>query len=129
MAQVVAQTVRYPEFRWLWLDTVRLDTSHGRDAELWDRRVWNYHVWGQSARMQEMMRAATVDMLLLAKCTAFVGKFTSNFYRAAYALRAAGCECAPPFASLDAPWCFDYGLTEGRNWDYPFGGNTTGLQC
>ena len=25
--------------------------------------------------------------------------------------------------------CFDYGLTEGRNWDFPFGENTTGLQC
>ena len=25
--------------------------------------------------------------------------------------------------------CFDYGLTEGRNWDFPFGENTTRLQC
>ena len=121
-------------------------------------------MWGQSSKVESMMRAATVrppaalplpltlpptltltltlplpltptpnptqvDLLLLAQCTAFVGKFTSNFYRAAYALHAAGCECAAPFVSLDAPWCFDYGLTEGRNWDFPFGENTTGLQC
>ena len=122
--------------------------------------MWNYHVWGQSSKVESMMRAATVrppaaltlpltlpptptphptpipnpypcqvDLLLLAQCTAFVGKFTSNFYRAAYALHAAGCECAAPLFSLDAPWCFDYGLTEGRNWDFPFGENTTGLQC
>ena len=24
-----------------------------------------------------------------------------------------------PFVSLDSPWCFDYGLREGRNWEWP----------
>jgi len=129
-AQVIEQTQRYPEFRWLYIHMPRgTGRPGGRKVELWDRRVWNFHVWGQTSVTQAMMRAATVDLLLLSQCTAFVGKFTSNFYRAAYALHAAGCECAAPFVSLDAPWCFDYGLAEGRNWDFPFGENTTGLQC
>ena len=125
---VVAQTQLYPEFRWLYIEMPRHDASR-RGAKLWDERVWSRHVWGMSDWTQMMMWQATVDMMLLAKCHAFVGKFTSNFFRAAYALHAQQCECAPPFVSLDSPWCFDYGLPEGRNWDFPFGENTTGLQC
>ena len=36
---------------------------------------------------------ATVDALLLARCNAFVGKFTSTLFRTAYALHAAECDC------------------------------------
>ena len=126
--QVVAETRDYPEYNWLWIEMPRHDASR-KGAKLWDERVWSRHVWGMSDWTQMMMWQATVDVMLLSRCSAFVGKFTSNFFRAAYALKAAACECAPPFVSLDSPWCFDYGLTEGRNWDYPFGENTTGLQC
>ena len=88
-AQVIEQTQRYPEFRWLYIHMPRgTGRPGGRKVELWDRRVWNFHVWGQTSVTQAMMRAATVDLLLLSQCTAFVGKFTSNFYRAAYALHA-----------------------------------------
>ena len=62
---------------------------------------------------------ASVELLLLAHADAFVGKFTSNFFRAAYALRAAQCDCAPLFSSLDAPPCFDFGVRAGRNWEFP----------
>jgi hypothetical protein len=48
-----------------------------------------------------------------------IGKFSSNLFRAAYALRAAQCDCAPLFSSLDAPTCFDYGVRSGRNWEFP----------
>ena len=58
-------------------------------------------------------------MLLLARCDALVGKFSSNLFRAAHALQAAACDCAAPFVSLDAPWCSDYGLLEGANWEFP----------
>ena len=37
----------------------------------------------------------------------------------AYALRAAECDCAPLFSSLDAPTCFDYGISAGHNWEFP----------
>ena len=42
--------------------------------------------------------------MLLARCDALVGKFSSNLFRTAHALQAAACDCARPFVSLDAPW-------------------------
>ena len=86
---------------------------------LWDRRVWQRYFWGQTDWTQQQAFDATAELLLLARADAFVGKFSSNLFRAAYALRAAHCDCAPVFASLDAPWCFDYGVREGRNWEFP----------
>ena len=43
------------------------------------------------------------------QCDLFVGKFSSNFFRTAYELHSAACDCAAPFESLDHPWCFDWG--------------------
>ena len=54
---------------------------------------------------------------MLAHGDIFIGKFSSNLFRAAYSLRAASCDCAPPFVSLDAPMCFDFGMSAGRNWE------------
>ena len=58
-------------------------------------------------------------LLCVCRCDLFVGKFTSNFFRTAYELHAARCDCAAPFVSLDAPWCFDHGVSAGENWDFP----------
>merc|ERR1712113_725498 len=82
---------------------------------LWDKRIWDRYVWKQTEWTQMVAHDATIEVLLLAECDAFVGKFTSNLFRLAYSLRAAKCNCAAPFISLDAPWCFDFGLREGRN--------------
>ena len=54
-------------------------------------------------------------MELLARCDAFVGKFTSNMDRLVFALmsgRRGGC--VPPYASIDSRWCFDFGVRSGR---------------
>ena len=96
----------------------RHDPKMGQ-ALLWDKRVWQRHFWGQTDWTQHMAWTATVEMLLLAHADLFIGKFTSNIFRAAYALRAAQCDCAPLFASLDAPMCFDYGVRSGRNCEFP----------
>ena len=74
---------------------------------------------GAAAWTMRQAWQASVELLLLAHADAFVGKFTSNFFRAAYALRAAQCDCAPLFSSLDAPTCFDFGVRAGRNWEFP----------
>ena len=65
------------------------------------------------------MSCAPDTRLVLRVTWQFVGKFSSNLFRAAYSLRAAHCDCAPLFASLDAPTCFDYGRRAGRNWEFP----------
>ena len=58
---------------------------------------------------------ASICLPVATQCDLFVGKFTSNFFRTAYELKAAQCDCAPPFASLDAPWCFDYATWAGTS--------------
>ena len=96
----------------------RHDPKDG-DAILWDRRIWQRFYWGQTDWTQQAAWTATAELLVLAHADVFVGKFTSNMFRAAYALRAAQCDCAPLFVSLDAPMCFDYGKHAGRNWEFP----------
>ena len=72
------------------------------------------HVYGMC------MACAQVDALLLARCDVLVGKFSSGLFRAAYALAAARRDGSlPPFISLDAPWCADYGVPAGYNEDFP----------
>lgn len=57
-------------------------------------------------------RQALLDIYLLAECDAFVGKFTSNFDRIAYALMAhrssSQSNSIPPYTSLDSYWCADF---------------------
>lgn len=61
-----------------------------------------------------------VDALLLARCHVLVGKFSSGLFRAAYSLASARNGGAlPPFVSLDAPWCADYGVIAGYNDNFP----------
>ncbi|KAH8091514.1 glycoprotein 6-alpha-L-fucosyltransferase [Aureococcus anophagefferens] len=45
------------------------------------------------------------DLLLLARCDGFVGKFTSNLSRLAFALMAARKRCMVPYVSLDSFFC------------------------
>lgn len=59
--------------------------------------------------------AQSIELHLLSQCDLLVGKHTSNYFRAAFELHAAECDCVPPFVSLDAPWCFDYGRRIGRS--------------
>ena len=63
-------------------------------------------------------RTGVLVALLLSMCDVFVGKHTSNVFRTAYELHVARCDCAPPFVSLDAPWCADWGVWAG---DSPHG--------
>lgn len=55
------------------------------------------------------------DLEILAGCDAFVGKFTSNLDRVAYALIAARSSCLKPFVSLDSLWCHDWSSRAGRS--------------
>ena len=110
---VIEDTRKYPSFRFIVRPTSRL--ARGAPAVLWDKRVKTRS--SQPADPSNRMAAweATIELMLLARCDALVGKYTSNLFRNAYALRAASCDCAVPFVSLDATWCFDYGQQSGIN--------------
>ena len=83
------------------------------------RRLWQRYYWGQRRGRCARRGKRALSCCFSPMRTLFVGKFTSNFFRAAYALRAAQCDCAPLFSSLDAPTCFDFGVRAGRNWEFP----------
>ena len=59
-------------------------------------------------------QAVLTDLLFLSEGDLFVGKFTSNIDRIAYALMAARHNFLVPFISLDSTWCLDFGRKVGR---------------
>eukprot|EP00924_Labyrinthula_sp_SR-Ha-C_P016018 snap_masked-scaffold_4-processed-gene-16.16-mRNA-1 protein AED:1.00 eAED:1.00 QI:0/0/0/0/1/1/4/0/1358 len=57
------------------------------------------------------------DLYILGKYThGIVGKFTSNMDRIAVGYSAFQHKCLHPVISLDAPWCFDFGIQSGRSY-------------
>eukprot|EP00928_Gymnodinium_smaydae_P071018 TRINITY_DN5470_c0_g5_i1.p1 TRINITY_DN5470_c0_g5~~TRINITY_DN5470_c0_g5_i1.p1 ORF type:complete len:464 (+),score=89.37 TRINITY_DN5470_c0_g5_i1:279-1670(+) len=62
-------------------------------------------------------REVLLDILLLADADGFVGKFTSNIFRLAYALNFGLRRCAAPYVSLDSFWCNAFGEPGGRTLD------------
>lgn len=93
--------------------------AEGARPELWDKLVSRRAASQLNHLNQQEAWDATIDAMLLAQCDALIGKFTSTLFRTAMSLRSASCSCIPPFVSLDAAWCFDYGLKAGSNWEFP----------
>ena len=117
---VLDETRDFPEFRFIHLsDVTRYGRQHPAPNVTWDTLVSQRAHTMDSHQSYIDAWQATVDMLLLSRCHMFVGKFTSTFFRSAYSLHSARCDCAAPFISLDAPWCFDYGVRAGANWEFP----------
>lgn len=114
---VIQETLSFPQYEFLYLPLDR--SSSNQKSKLWDHLVKDRLRDGKTSETQNEVMLATVDMFLLSKCDVFVGKFTSNFFRVAYAIKAASCDCAPPFVSLDAPWCSGYGYRDGSNYNFP----------
>jgi len=115
---IESAATKYPQYTWLrWLDaieyTTELFTQHPNNV--WDGIIDINKAANKTELNEKAARLTSVDMMLLAQCDHFVGKFTSNFFRTAYELKTAECDCAPPFVSLDAPWCFDYAAEAGTS--------------
>ena len=70
---------------------------------------------------------AALDAHLLARTHVLVGKFSSGLFRAAHMLAAARRGALPPFLSLDAPWCSDYGVPAGYNDEFPRRGDAAAV--
>jgi len=109
---------QFPSYTWLkWTDAItftkQLFSEH--PDVVWDDIIRLNEANNRTEVNEHAGLLTSIDLMLLAQCDFFVGKFTSNFFRIAYELKAAQCDCAPPFASLDAPWCFDYAAEAGTS--------------
>ena len=97
-ADVLAETTRYPQFRWLFLNTTRTQATGGARIEdaLLQGRVEALREW------QDFM----LEVYLMSESQALVGAFSSNAVRLAYSLMAANAGgCLKPFISTDINWC------------------------
>ena len=109
---------QYPQYSWLMWDGAK---EHDKQVfaehktNNWDKIMEQNTASGNTRQSEETARLAMVATMLLAKSDMFVGKFSSNFFRLAYELKAADCNCIVPFSSLDAAWCFDYAAPAGRS--------------
>lgn len=109
---VLEQARRSTEFEFLWLPNV---SRHRRmPKQIMDKVVAARVRDGLTEESYRDAWLATLDVMLLAKCHILVGQMTSTLFRTAISLRAAACDCTMPFASLDAPFCSDYGVRSGR---------------
>ena len=105
-------TQSYPEFQWFFTQAF----SSSATARMKAKGVVNIEDGLQRRSIShdffdpiEEWRSYMVDIYLLASCDFFVGSFTSNAARLAYALMAGGPQsCAKPFHSGDCNWCWAY---------------------
>jgi hypothetical protein len=118
-ASVLEMARALPDLTILAVPNASRSEETGARPELWDKLVTRRAASQLSHLNQQEAWDATIDAMLLARCDALVGKFTSTLFRTAMSLKSATCSCVPPFVSLDAPWCFDYGVKAGSNWEFP----------
>ena len=111
MPQVINATRAFPQYIWLHQEGAA-DLVHGLNPhnQFLDR-VIQVNAMRNNLRSHntDLGWSATLEVMLLASCDAFVGKFTSSLFRLSYELHAAECDCAAPYISLDDPWCYDWG--------------------
>ena len=114
--------IQFPGYTFLHVPNVsRTGVGNAAPAEVLDERIKRRARDGVDVSVtQRDALLGVVDALLLSRCNVLVGKFTSGLFRAAYALASARRGgMLPPFVSLDAPWCADYGLSVGYNDNFP----------
>ena len=114
----------FSEYTWLHLpESLKLSAELNPANRKWDAVLKANREHGRTSQNMRLASVLSLDVMLLSKCDIFVGKHTSNFFRTAYELHAASCDCAAPFESLDAPWCFDWLVPAGD------GVNGTAFEC
>ena len=100
-----------PLYRFLWLPNVTRQRE--TPSRIIDKTVKARAGSGATHLSEDEAWLATIDTMLLSRCHILVGQMTSTLFRSAISLRAARCDCAAPYVSLDAPFCSDYGLRSG----------------
>jgi len=130
---IINKTAEYPSWTFLrmkeateWQKELKVktadawafnDPTHTHKSQMFDDVMrYNYfsnHTdWNRRSAWE-----TTIDTQLLSYTDIFIGKFSSNFFRSAFELHSSRCNCAPPFVSMDAAWCFDWGMDAGVSKD------------
>jgi hypothetical protein len=101
-AEVLEETTRYPQFRWLFLNATRAQAA---SAERGAVRIEDALLRGRVEAVREW-QDFMLEVYLMAESQALVGAFSSNAVRLAYSLMSAGAGgCLKPFFSTDINWC------------------------
>ena len=97
-ADVLEETTRYPQFRWLFLNTTRTQAPGAA-------RIEDALLQGQVEALREW-QDFMLEVYLMSESQALVGAFSSNAVRLAYSLMSANAGgCLKPFISTDINWC------------------------
>ena len=106
---VQAETLRYPQFRWLFLNSTRTSEAMAARGIVRIEDGLRKHTFGPILEWQRYM----LDLYLMADAQALVGSFSSNAARLAYSLLAQP-DCMKPFYSGDNNWCWAFGRAGGE---------------
>lgn len=105
----------YPAIYWLTAPQATASQLRNKDGGANHRfEQLAYESGEKNMDLAHEFREVLLDVLMLADTDGFVGKFTSNIDRIAYALNFGVRGCAMPFVSLDAYWCNNYAIETGK---------------
>merc|ERR1719424_986542 len=99
---VLRDTAKFPNYRFLHnADSMELPRKLKRATNMttlfWDV-VYRSNVANHREHLnREVADHSIIEMMMLGKANLFIGKATSNFYRAALELKSASCDCMPAF--------------------------------
>ena len=110
---IIDETKEWPDFNWMFAPYATRgnnETLIYSDEKLRNGALNNF----------ELAESTLIDIFLLSQGDYFVGKFTSNIDRIAYARMCGVKGGLVPYISLDSVWCFDFGVKSGNSTYGPF---------
>eukprot|EP00041_Stephanoeca_diplocostata_P017827 m.367378 g.367378 ORF g.367378 m.367378 type:complete len:182 (+) comp20832_c0_seq2:1466-2011(+) len=120
--EIYEQTKAYPGLRWHFLRQESAFEDVMIDSLVFHDTAGNPDAKSVEDRGFRLGVDAMVDMLLLSHANVLVGKFSSNVFRAALEVGSARAGELKPYVSLDATWCWDFGVNSGHILRGPYKG-------
>mmetsp|Transcript_20767 Transcript_20767/g.34085 ORF Transcript_20767/g.34085 Transcript_20767/m.34085 type:complete len:440 (-) Transcript_20767:165-1484(-) len=94
------ETKKYPEFNWI---------SNGAPPAIPENIAIEQALLAKISSPQEVGERWYLEMMLMAESYAMIGKFSSNFFRAALEYNFGSTYTLKPYVGMDSSWCFAYG--------------------
>mmetsp|Transcript_22947 Transcript_22947/g.36862 ORF Transcript_22947/g.36862 Transcript_22947/m.36862 type:complete len:449 (-) Transcript_22947:229-1575(-) len=90
----------YPEFNWI---------TNGAPPPIPANVGIEQALLGKKSTGKEVGERWYLEMMLMAESHAMIGKFSSNFFRAALEFNFGSTHSLKPYVSMDSSWCFGFG--------------------